>query len=145
MLLFVSNWIKQLPMISSHLLPWLQDQDTRFTQFCFPSYSNHAPSFTYSRASTNDIQHIRPTIEHRERSRVQTVVWYRIGQFVEGNRRVILFVWDSSAVDNDDRLGRMLCEWLVMFYRVLRGWHSTKFTGIWKATITRWLETIYEI
>lgn len=54
-------------------LTHLQDQK-RDSFNCLPSYLDHAPSSTYSRASTNDIRHIRPTIEHGERSRVQTVV-----------------------------------------------------------------------
>ena len=36
----------------------------------FPSYSNHGPSFTYSRASSNDIQHIRVIIKPTVNARV---------------------------------------------------------------------------
>ena len=52
--------------------PLLQDQQDRFN--CLSSYLNYAPSSTYSRAFTNNIWHIGPTIEHGKRSRVQTVV-----------------------------------------------------------------------
>ena len=64
--------LKEQPLILT-ALAHLQDQKTRYINF-LPTYINHAPSSTYSRASANDIQHIRPSIEHSERSRVQTMV-----------------------------------------------------------------------